>query len=202
MNKREKAIVESLKKFRVLDRDQLIALHFSHLKSAVLVCNRTLRRMRDRDQVSCDTSVQPYNYFSNPPQIRKDSMKLPHFKSITNFYLEASKFGTISDFEVEFKTGEKGSIEPDFFMVWNNAPFFVEIQRSVYTKKVMDAKLNRYETYFKEGEWKNGHWQGEKSFFPYVLIISDHVYNGLTREPLKILQAKDMNDFVRKYVRK
>lgn len=190
MNKRDKAILDNLKKFRVLNRDQLIGLHFNNLNQKTVTCNRVMKRLRERGLVECDTSRVPYNYFLNPPSIRKDSMKLFHFQAIADFYLEASKYGAISEFEVEFKTGEKGSIEPDIYMVWNNAPFFVEIQRSVYTKKVMEAKIERYEKFYEQEEWKSF-----TKYFPYILIITDHKYT-LQPSSLRIFQAPSIQKFV------
>jgi Replication-relaxation len=202
MNKRDEAIMDSLKMFRVLDRDQLIELHFSNLKQPTVTCNRVMKRLRDRKLVDCDTTSTPYNYFPNPSPIRKDSMKLLHFKAITNFFIEAAKLGHVAEFEIEFKPGKKGSIEPDLFMIWNNAPFFVEIQRNVYSKKVIDTKMERYRDYFDSEEWKELPWQrSDKKFFPYILIITDHKYH-INKPPLKVFEASSMTDFVSKYVKR
>jgi Replication-relaxation len=190
MNQRDKDILESLRKFRVLNRDQIIGMHFTNTKEQISSCNKVLKRLHRDKLIDCDTTRRPYNYFSNPPMIRKDSMKLFHFQAIADFYLEAAKFGKITQFEVEYKTGEKGSIEPDIFMVWNQAPFFVEIQRSVYAKKVMNIKIDRYKTYYEEGSWKN-----HSNYFPYLLIITDHTYS-FSEEPLKIFQAPSIKKFV------
>ncbi|MDT9027477.1 hypothetical protein [Rossellomorea yichunensis] len=43
-------------------------------------------------------------------------------------------------------------------MIWKRAPFFVEIQRSVYSHKIMSEKVDRYEAYRLSGEWKNEAW--------------------------------------------
>jgi hypothetical protein len=43
-------------------------------------------------------------------------------------------------------------MEPDAFMRWKKGPFFVEIQRSVYSDKVMQEKVGRYEAYFMSNE--------------------------------------------------
>lgn len=190
MNKRDREILDSLVKFRALTRDHLVSLHFANNSQKTVVCNRVLKRLRDRGLVDCDTSRRPYIYFANPSPIRKDSMKLPHFLSIVDFYIEASKYGKITRFEVEFKTGEKGSIEPDIFMIWNNAPFFVEVQRSVYTKKVMGQKMERYEKYYNQEEWRR-----VTQYFPYILIITEHTYD-LSESSLRVFQASSIPKFI------
>ena len=44
-------------------------------------------------------------------------------------------------FEVEPKVGEKGTVEPDVFAIWRKAPFYIEVQRNIYSAKVFKAKL-------------------------------------------------------------
>lgn len=48
-------------------------------------------------------------------------------------------------------------MEPDIFMIWKRAPFFLEIQRSIYSEKVMNEKVNRYVSYYMSNEWQNSH---------------------------------------------
>lgn len=201
MNQRDKEIIDSLKKFRVLDRDQLIEMHFTDLKQPKVVCNRVMKRLRMQGLVKCDATATPYNYFDADSNIKKESTKIPHFKSIANFFIECSKLGNVSYFEAEYKVGDKGSVEPDVFMIFNKAPFFVEIQRSIYTKKVMDAKMQRYKEYYESGEWTNLSWQGKEKYFPFILIITDHRYQ-IKLNPLKVYQESSMTDFFNKYVKR
>jgi hypothetical protein len=201
-NKRDKDIIESLGKFRVLDRDQLISLHFNDVKQKVVTCNRVMKRLRDQNFVEHDPTFNIYNYFLKPSPIKKTSSKLLHYKAIADFVIEAKKLGNVTDFDVEVKLGEKGTVEPDLFMIWNNAPFFVEVQLSnYYSKNYMEKKLERYKEYYDQGNWRGLPWQQEKKkFFPYVLIICDHTYN-VQKPPLKIFQAKSMTDFVSRYAK-
>jgi hypothetical protein len=199
VKKRDKEIIEMLRKFRTLDRDQLVELFFNDLKQPIVVCNRVMKRLRMQGHVECDTDSTPYRYFPNPPTMRLDSMKMMHFKAIADFYIEMSKKGKISEFEVEFRTGTKGSPEVDIFLIWRNIPLFVEIQRTVKTKKVMQEKFERYREYYESNEWQKLHWQPEKKkFFPLVLLISEHVYT-LPATPFKVLQVRNIEELFTKY---
>jgi hypothetical protein len=203
MNKRDKAIIESLEKFRVLDRDQIISLHFNELNQKSVTCNRVMKRLRDRDLVTCDTMFRPYNYFNNPSPIKKNSMKLFHYKALADFIIDSRECGDLTEYDVEVKLGGKGIVEPDIFMKWNNAPFFVEVQLSNYYRKAyIEKKLGLYKEYFESEKWKELEWQGEKKFFPYILIIGERKYNLGDVGSLKVFQAKSMKDFVYKYVNK
>jgi hypothetical protein len=194
VNKRDKKIVEDLIRFRVLDRDQIIKLHFKTQKDPINSCNKVLKRLVLQNEITVDRSTQPYRYFPIP-HIKKDSLKIPHFKAIADFYINLCNYKKPTLFEVEYKTGEKGSIEPDIYMVWNGAPFFVEIQRVIYSKKVLYRKMKLYQDYFYSGDWKK-----ESKYFPYIWMITDHVYK-LNFEPLKVMQSKDVKEFMKKYIR-
>lgn len=195
MRRRDKAILDDLKKFRVLDRDQIIKLHFGDQKQPITTCNRIMNRLVLKGYVKSNTNSRPYDYFHAETTMKKDSMKIPHFKMIVDFYICLYKYAIPNAFEVEFKTGKKGSIEPDIYMNWNGTPFFVEIQRSVYTKKVMDAKIKRYEEYYESRDWKS-----LNDVFPLVWIITDHTYQ-IETEQISVYQSKDVDDFINRYMR-
>ena len=91
MNERDKKIVEDLRRFRVLDRDQIIKLHFTYQKDPVNCCNKVLKRLTLQKKITVDRSTQPYRYFPIP-HIKKDSLKIPHFKAISNFFIELCKY--------------------------------------------------------------------------------------------------------------
>jgi hypothetical protein len=202
MNRRDKNIMSDLWKFRVLDRDQIIQLHFANNKDRVNSCNKVLKRLQRDGHITCDHSRRPFVYFPNPATVKKNSGKLPHFMSIADFVIEAKQLGQLKEYEVEVKLGKKGTVEPDLFMIWNKAPFFVEVQRSFYSPRQMKAKLERYEEYFDSGAWKELHWQRSNTkFFPYVLIVTDRPY-ALEEVPFKVIQVSSMNEFYEKYVPK
>ncbi|MED4840422.1 replication-relaxation family protein [Weizmannia sp. CD-2023] len=197
MNQRDKAIVEGLKKFRILDRDQLIKMYFSDVKQKTVTCNRVMKRLNTYGLVSVNRNVRPYAYFPSESTMKPDSTKIPHFKAIADFYIQICEYKAPTVFEVEPKVGDKGTIEPDIFMVWNGAPFFVEIQRDFYTKKRMNAKYKRYLEYYKGGQWKE-----YTKYFPFIWIVTEIKYRELNWEPLKVYQSKNVSEFVRNHMTK
>ncbi len=90
-------------------------------------------------------------------------------------------------------------MEPDAFMIWKRAPFFVEIQRSIYSDKVMKEKVSRYESYFMNNEWKKESWQPEnKKVFPTVLMLTDTRYN-LESPYVRFIQVQNIQQLVNMY---
>jgi len=196
MRKRDKAILEDLQKFRCMSRDDIVDLHFSHLSNKVGACNTVMKRLRRDGHVEVNVFQQPYIYFPAPSPIKRDSAKIPHFLKIVDFYKQLRKHSIPKIFEVEPKYG-KEFMEPDAFMIWQGAPFFVEIQLSHYSQKVMKDKINRYEKYALSGKWKNESWQpANKKVFPYIWIIGDHHYN-IESKVLRIFQSVNANSFLK-----
>lgn len=195
MRKRDLAIINDLERFRVLSRDDIIELHFSNLKRPVTSCNMVLKRLRRDGYIEVNTDHQPYLYFPSPSSIRKDSAKIPHFLKIVEFYKSLLKYEKPRLFQVEPKYG-KGYMEPDIFMIWKRAPFFVEIQRNVYSERVMREKIKRYESYYLSNEWQKETWQPlDKKVFPRVLLITDTRYK-IKQSYIKFIQINDIDSFV------
>lgn len=196
MKKRDLDILKDLQRFRCLTRDQIIELYFHNLKNPITSCNTVLKRMRRDGRIEVNASQQPYIYFSSPSPIKKDSAKIPHFLAIAQFYISLGKFSEPKEFIVEPKYG-KGFMEPDAFMIWNRTPFFVEIQRSVYSKKVMDEKFKRYMQYYMSGQWQSEPWQPkENKVFPRVLIITDTRYELPNFPKIHFLQLQSVNHLI------
>ena len=195
MRKRDLAIIRDLERFRCLTRDDIIDLHFSRLKQPVTCCNTVLKRLRRDGYIEVNTNHQPYLYFPSPASIKKDSTKIPHFLKIVEFYKSLLKFEKPKTFIVEPKYG-KGYMEPDAFMIWKRAPFFVEIQRSIYSARVMDEKVKRYEEYFFSNEWQQEAWQPQnKKVFPAVIIITDTRYN-IESSYIRFFQVANISELV------
>ena len=195
MNERDKAIISDLERFRCLMRDDIIDLHFGNIKNSVDQANKVLKRLRRDGHIECSTSQRMYMYFPKP-SIKKDSAKIHHFLAIARLYKQLKEIETPRIFEVEPKYG-KGNPEPDVFMIWKRTPFYVEIQRSVYSHKVMTDKMKRYERYWASEEWKNESWQpADKKIFPLVWILSDTVYN--IDVPFRVYQTKTVEEMLRK----
>ncbi|PKF88426.1 hypothetical protein CW306_13765 [Bacillus sp. BA3] len=196
MRKRDKNILADLDRFRCMTRNDIIDLHFSGLKNPVTCCNTVMKRLRRDGQIEVNTSQQPYLYFSSPTPINKDSAKIPHFLKIVELYRSLLNFAQPESFVVEPKYG-KGFMEPDAFMIWKRAPFFVEIQRSVYSEKIMNEKFKRYVSYFMSNEWQLESWQPkDKKVFPMIILITDTRYNIPRHSSVQFFQVHDIKHFL------
>lgn len=195
MKKRDLAILNDLHRFRCLTRDNIIDLHFSHLKQPVTSCNTVLKRLRRDGYIEVNTNYQQYLYFISPAPIKKDSTKIPHFLKIADFFISLHMFEELKTFVVEPKYG-KGYMEPDAFMIWKRAPFFVEIQRSVYSDKMIKEKIKRYEDYYFSEEWKKEPWQPQnRKVFPAVLVLTDTRYN-FDSKYIKFIQVSCIDELI------
>ncbi|MGO4887049.1 replication-relaxation family protein [Anaerobacillus sp. MEB173] len=196
MKKRDKAILEDLNRFRCLSRDDIVDLHFSNLKYPIPTANNVLKRMRLQGHIRAVTDRQQFIYLPAESGMKNDSAKIPHFLKIVQFYRDVRKHDKPTIFNVEPKYGNKGTVEPDIFMLWKGAPFFVEIQRSVYSKKVFDAKMERYKQFFDSMIWENETWQPkDKKYFPYIWIITDTRYS-VENKPFKVFQSRNVKEFL------
>ncbi|MFS0767084.1 hypothetical protein [Peribacillus phoenicis] len=192
MRKRDIAIISDLQRFRCMTRDDIMNLHFKGLKNPVTCCNTVLKRLRRDGHIEVNVAQQPYIYFPSPAPIKKDSAKIPHFLKIVKFYKSILSFEHPQDFIVEPKYG-KGYMEPDAFMIWKRAPFFVEIQRSIYSEKVMNEKFNRYVSYYMSNEWQHEPWQPEnKKIFPKIILITDNLYNLPIHSGVQFFQVQNI----------
>lgn len=188
MNTRDKAIVADLERFRCMTRDDIAALHFSHVKNPVSQTNVVLKRLRRDGVIDCATDRRMYVYFP-VPSIKKDSAKLGHFLAIVEFYREICAIEKPRIFEVEPKVGEKGFPEPDVFMIWRGAPWYVEVQRSQFSARVMGEKFQRYSAYHLDGRWADESWQPPgKKFFPNVWITGVGRYSVPDGIPYRVYQ--------------
>ncbi|PFH66778.1 hypothetical protein COI61_29455 [Bacillus cereus] len=188
-----------MKRFRCMSRDDIIDLHFQGLKNAVTCCNTVMKRLRRDGHVDANVLQHPYIYFPQPSSIRTKSQKIPHFLGIVDVYKQLVYYENPKLFKVEPKYG-KEYMEPDAFTIWRRSPFFIEVQKSVYSKKIMQDKINRYELYFHSQEWHNESWQPKGSkFFPSILIITDKKYE-IHSPHLRIFQAISIDNFMSQIV--
>jgi hypothetical protein len=188
MNQRDISIIKALEQFRVLSRDHIIEMFFREHKQAVTCANNVLRRLVLKKQITVNKTHTPYLYFPSE-HIKLDSVKIPHFLRIADFYLDVCKHGKPSVFQVEPKYG-KGFPEPDAFMTFRGVNFFCEIQRTAFSTAQIADKVKRYETYYSSGIWRE--YSGT---FPNVLIISEtHV--PAVSDKIRILQANSFATFL------
>lgn len=196
MRKRDRDILADLDRFRCMSRDDIAELHFSNLKNKENACNNVMKRLVRDGYAEVNIKHVPYLYFPSPAPIKKDSSKIKHFLAIIDFYKQIRKYQEPRLLKIEPKY-KKDYMEPDIFMIWQKAPFFVEIQCSIYSEKVMKAKLKRYQDYFYSEEWKKELWQPkEKKVFPYLWIVTDTRYN-VEDYSFPIFQTSNVMEFLK-----
>ncbi|CUB52713.1 hypothetical protein BN2127_JRS10_01951 [Bacillus subtilis] len=197
LKNRDRKIVDCLNQFRCMTRDQVAAIFFNDVKKPITSVNFVLKRLRKRGYIEVDSSKQPYIYFSKENIIKKSSQKVPHYLAIVDFFIDACKYEKPTIFEVEHRYG-KGFMQPDIFMIWRKRAFFVEIQKSRYSSRLMKNKLSRYINYLKSEKWlcKTSPYQILE--FPFVWIISKSAYtisDSIIKESLNIIQTPTVEAF-------
>jgi hypothetical protein len=202
LTRRDKAIIEDLNRFRVMDRDSISELHFEGLRNPKDSTNHVLLRLLREGKIQRSTSFVPYLYFGPDVSMKKNSAKIGHFLAILNTYKEMGKLVKIETFLVEPKYGSKGMAEPDIFCTFRNdnnkiARLFIEVQKTIYSQKQMSNKLERYEQLFNSGVINTEHWQPkEKKVFPHVLILSEQRYAIDKQYPFQIIQSPSFTNFL------
>jgi hypothetical protein len=187
LTKRDKAIIKDLERFRVMDRNSIVELHFGGLKNPISATNSVLLRLLRDGHIQRSTTFQPYVYFGADLAIKKNSAKINHWLAILGVYKEMRKLGAVESFTVEPKFGGKGTVEPDIFVRFRKTDFFIEVQRTLYSDKQMRDKLDRYVALYHSGLIAEP--------FPHVLIISEHAYETF-KTPFRMFQAPSFAAFV------
>jgi hypothetical protein len=187
LSKRDKAIIKDLNRFRCMDRDSIAQIHFAGLKDPQHSANNVLLRLLRDGEIQRSTAFVPYIYFGPNTQMKKNSAKIGHFLAILNVYKEMRKLGKLETFLVEPKYGSKGIAEPDIFAMYRNTPFFIEVQKTVYSEKQMSDKLARYVDFYNTGIMAKP--------FPHVLILSDQRYAIDGQYPFKVFQSDSFSKF-------
>ncbi|MGG3799010.1 replication-relaxation family protein [Metabacillus fastidiosus] len=196
MRKRDRMIIDALELFRALSRDQVAEMFFDHLKSPVTNANFALKRLRDRGYIEANINRQPYVYFPKPSRIKTNGQKIDHFLKIADFYLQLKRAGGSIKFIHVEPQYMNGSIRPDVCVKWRDQIWFVEIQNSHYTHKVMQEKMTRYQDFYDSSQWKELPFV--KSKFPYVWILADHKYK-IDVDGFRVFQSKSVKDFLNQF---
>jgi hypothetical protein len=195
LTNRDKAIIEDLNRFRVMDRDSIADIHFKGLKNPRYAANNVLLRLLREGHIQRSTAFQPYVYFGPDVSMKKNSAKIGHFLAIVSVYREILQYESISRFLVEPKYGKKGAAEPDIFCIYRKTPFFIEVQKSIYSEKQMADKLNRYHDLFESNLLDHEDWQRSEKIFPHLLILSEQRY-AVDQYPFKIFQSTNFTQFI------
>jgi hypothetical protein len=205
LSERDKAIIADINRFRVMDRDSIAELHFADKKCPTNSANQVLKRLVNDGHIRRSTAFgTPYLYLSAETNMKKDSAKLGHYLAILNVYKEMLKYGEIITFQVEPKYGAKGMVEPDIFCIFrkhdrdNKTPLFIEVQKTVYSQKTMQKKLERYVKLFESGVIEKEPWQpvGKPAMFPRLLILSEQRFAIDAQYPFRVAQAQSFAQFV------
>ncbi|MED4534851.1 hypothetical protein [Metabacillus fastidiosus] len=201
LTKRDKAIINDLNRFRVMDRDSVAEIHFKNLKNPILAANNVLLRLVREGQIQRSKAFTPFVYLGPDVNMKKNSTKIGHFLAILDVYKEILQHGRLDTFLVEPKYtvgGQtKGNVEPDIFCIFRRTPFFIEVQKSIYSEKQMSDKLNRYVDLFQSGVIAGESWQpAEKKVFPHVLILSEQRYALDADYPFKVIQGPSFTQFL------
>lgn len=194
---RDKAIIEDLNHFRCMSRDDIADLHFHGLKNPKYAANNILLRLHREDRIQRSTAFVPYVYFGPEVNMKKNSAKIGHFLAIVAAYKEIKQLGDLDMFLVEPKYGSKGLAEPDVFCIFRRTPFFIEVQKTIYSEKQMKDKMDRYLDLFNSRLIENEPWQPQHSkVFPHVLILSEQRYAIDSSYPFRIMQAPSFSHFL------
>lgn len=196
LTKRDKAIIENLNRFRVMDRDSIAEIHFKGLKNSRYAANNVLLRLLRDGHIQRSTAFVPYVYFGPDVSMKKNSAKIGHFLAIVNVYKEMIQYSNPNIFLVEPKYGEKGMAEPDIFCIFKKTPFFIEVQKTIYSEKQMKDKLDRYVDLYQSGALHNEIWQPEKPLFPNILIVTEQRYSVDRSYPFKVAQVQKFSDVI------
>ncbi|RVT56444.1 hypothetical protein [Niallia taxi] len=198
LTSRDRAIIKDLNRFRVMDRDSIAELHFKGLKNPKYAANNVLLRLLREGHIQRSTAFVPYVYFGPEVNMKKNSAKIGHFLAILNVYKEILSQEEIDMFLVEPKYGNKGTAEPDIFCIIRKTPFFIEVQKTVYSEKQMQDKLNRYTALYDSKVIEQEAWQtADIKVFPHVLILSDQRYGvDSSLLPFKVMQSQTFSRFI------
>lgn len=197
MRARDKAIIDDLIRFRCMTRDDIADIHFSNVKSKINSVNTVLKRLRRDGYIVANVEARPYLYFTADSRMKKDSQKSMHYLSIVDFYKQLLAYEKPRAFDVEPKYE---FMEPDVFMIWKSTPFFVEIQRSIFSDKQIKEKLNRYESYYYSNAWHNEPWQPkDKKIFPYLWVVGEPI--SVEKKPFKIIQTRTVKEFMNRIIK-
>lgn len=188
MNKRDLRIINDLERFRVMSRDDIADLYFTHLKNPVTNTNTVLKRLVRDGQIEVSKNFSPFVYFPAGSIMKRNSTKIPHFFKVVEVYKELIKHAALDKFIVEPKF-QKGLAEPDAITVIKGKPFFIELQRNVYSQRTMDRKMQRYEALYLSDEL-----DGKK---PFIIMISDTRYE-IKSDLLTVFQVTSINEFMEK----
>lgn len=198
MRDRDKQILAALERFKCLSRDQIASMFFNHTKKPHTNANFVLKRLRRDGYITANTdkSFHQYIYFSNPPEIKKNSQKVDHYLLIAQIYIDMMKYDTVKQYDIEPIVDD---FIPDAFARWKGSRWFIEAQNSLYTTKQLEQKLKKYVDWYESGEWRYTQFVNDlKPIFPHVLIVGKVNKKLDTSEyPFRVAQVESIDAFMK-----
>lgn len=175
MTDRDRQIINLLKKFRIMSRDQIAQLICPEVANPTATVNRILKRLsRDLHITQIPRPKdQCYWYMPNPTIIHPESQNCRHFLGIVDLYIS---LGKPEVFYVEPVCSS--DYRPDVYCRVEH-PLVIEYQRSKITIKSMQEKINNFAKAYTRGE------HDAKTLW----IMSDITYNVKTPEGFKVIQS-------------
>lgn len=197
LSKRDKAILADLNRFFCMDRDNIAAIHFNHVKDPIQAANKALLRLFRQGLIERTSNYQPFIYFPANSTMKRNSQKIPHYLELVKVYIDLLSYEKPDTFKIELQY-QKGLAQPDIFTVFKKSPLFIEVQRSVYSEKLMQEKIARYEALYHSHLLDKEPWQlqGRPPIFPAVLILTQTRY-AIKSDHFAIIQAESIAEFMR-----
>ena len=141
MTERDKKLIQHLKHFRVLSRDQIGKLICPTSVRPHVIVNRVAKRLsRDGWLLAIPQArEEQYIYMPNPAMINMQSPKLKHFLGLVDVFLT---LGQPEIYEVEPQVTE--DYRPDAYTRIEGVPTIIELQRSTISTKKMQLKVDLF----------------------------------------------------------
>lgn len=201
MNERQKAIVKAVQQFRALSRVHIERMFFQGTKNSKNNANATLNKLVSRGYLTANKNFQPYVYHAADTKLKKQGQKVSQYLDIADTFLSMQKYGAIKYFEVEPRFKFAGvEVRPDLYCLWKGNLWAVECQNSRFSTKQIEEKAIRYESLFLSGNYTELPFQQEnKKVMPIVLIVGDGVPYPTKTKLIRIIQAKSIDDFMKRF---
>lgn len=203
LRERDKEIVHALETFRVMERQDIEALFFSHLKSPTTQCNRVMLRLKERGYVVCDQQGlnQQYLYHPSPRKITQRSKKLNHYLGILRAFISLKEilldYIDQKNFTVEprFTHIDKEYPQPDALFTFSGKTFFLEYQIQNYNTRLINQKMKKYVKMSQNYTLINEQFNGE---FPKVWILAEgHSYKAkLNNQYPFVVETNTVDEFI------
>lgn len=201
MNERQKQIIKAVQQFRALSRLHIEKMFFHGTRNSKNNANTTLNKLVSRGYLTANKNYQPYVYHTADSKLKKQGQKISQYLDIADTFLSMQQHGNIKYFDVEPRLKLQGiEVRPDLYCHWKGNLWAVECQNSCFLEKQIDEKVKRYEALFLSGSYEALPYQQEsKKVMPIVLIVGEGVPYPMQSKHIRILQAKNIDEFMKRF---